>query len=230
MASHPRGARGLMSPLNAMRLEELLMMSSSWRSSRNFSQLIKVLWLSDNITEGIPFTAARRSRQRMKDFVVRLSTTSRWTALVVMQTNKQMYSLMRWPWAYRSCYCTLSAGSGGNIGLTMALALCLWQVTHLRSRDFTRVRVFGEQKDRRYTDKVCDTPQWKWVLCMCWTIRSTNLERLGMKRGVWASRGYSEWINLPWALMTLLMRCKFRSLMVFLTSMPTLILGLTRWE
>ena len=51
---------------------------------------MKVLWLSERIKDGIPLAAARHLRQSRKDDVDRLSMTSRWTARVVAQTNRQM--------------------------------------------------------------------------------------------------------------------------------------------
>ena len=63
---------------------------------------------------------------------------------------------------------------------------------------------------------------------MCWTTKSTSLKRLGKNKGVCASRESSELINLPLALITPSIKCKSRSLMVFFTSIVTLILGLAK--
>ena len=54
-------------------------------SSRKVSPAMKVLWLSDRSIDGIPLEAARRLRHMVNEVVVRLSTTSRCTALVVAQ-------------------------------------------------------------------------------------------------------------------------------------------------
>ena len=59
-------------------------------SRRKVSPEIKALWLSDNIRDGIPLAAVRRHRHMMNDEVLRLVTTSKCTALVVVQTNRQM--------------------------------------------------------------------------------------------------------------------------------------------
>ena len=63
---------------------------------------------------------------------------------------------------------------------------------------------------------------------MCVIIKSTNLDLLVKNKGVFAFKGSSECINLPSALIVLLTRLRLSSLMVFFTSMLTLILGFNK--
>ena len=65
---------------------------SSCRSSRKVSPAMNVLWLSESINVGMPLVAANLRRQIINEDVVRFSTTSRCTALVVAHTNRQIYA------------------------------------------------------------------------------------------------------------------------------------------
>ena len=59
-------------------------------SRRKTSPEINVRWLSDRMSSGIPLAVASRRKHMMKDDVLRLVTTSRCTALVIVHTNIQM--------------------------------------------------------------------------------------------------------------------------------------------
>ena len=134
---------------------------------------MKVLWLSDKTSVGIPFAAANLLRHMMKEVAVRLSTTSKWTALVVAHTKRQIYALVFLPcvsfivklpvWSTPTCvkgatHCTRSAGKGGGSGRGSVLPLVLWHVTHLRRRLLMRERILGVQHHCLYKDNVCDKP------------------------------------------------------------------------
>ena len=134
---------------------------------------MKVLWLSDRMSVGIPFAAASLLRHIVKDAAVRLSTTSRCTALVVAHTKRQIYALVFLPcvsfivklrvWSTPTCvkgatHRTRSAGKGGSSGRGSVLPLILWHVTHLRGRLLMRECILGVQHRCLYKDNVCDKP------------------------------------------------------------------------
>ena len=64
---------------------------------------------------------------------------------------------------------------------------------------------------------------------MCTMSRSKNLDLFGEKSGVFAFKGNSACANLPSALMMSLIRVRLSSLIVFLTSTVTLILGFNKY-
>ena len=138
---------------------------SSWK----VSPAMKVLWLSDSIKDGILFEAASRLKHMMNDVVVRLSTTSRCTALVVAHTKRQMYALAFLPcasliiklplWSTPTfvnggTQRTRSVGRGGGSGLGKARFLVLWQMTHLLRRLLMHERILGIQQRCLYKDNV----------------------------------------------------------------------------
>ena len=109
------------------------------------------------IMDGTPFEAARRLRHMIKEVVLRLSTTSRWTALFVAHTNIHMWALVFLPCCSRmlklpvwstptlvngGTHLTRSAGRGGGSGLGMVLSFTLWQTTHLRRKLLMSERIF----------------------------------------------------------------------------------------
>ena len=60
---------------------------SCCRSSRKVFPAMNIQWLSESISVGMPLVAANLRRHIMNEDVVRFSTTSRCTALVVTHTN-----------------------------------------------------------------------------------------------------------------------------------------------
>ena len=127
-------------------------------SSRKVSPAMKVLWLSERMSVGIPFAAANLLRHMMKDVAVKLSTTSKWTALIVAHMKRQIYALVFLPcvsfikklpvwsiptWLNGATHWTRSAGKGGGSGRGRVLPFTLWQVTHLRRRILMRERILG---------------------------------------------------------------------------------------
>ena len=106
--------------------------------------------------------------------------------------------------------------------------MALRQTTHLKRRNFTRHLAQRVQRCCLYSDVVWNTPQWLWLSCMCVIIKSTNLDLFDKNSGVFASKGSSACVNLPSALMVLLIRVRLSSLVVFFTSILTLILGLNK--
>ena len=145
------------------------MEGSCCMSSRKVSPAMKVLWLSDRIKDSIPFEAASRLKHMMNDAVVRLSTTSRCTALVVTHTKRQMYALAFLPCAFHivklpvwstptfvngGTQRTHSVGRGGGSGLGKVRFLVLWQMTHLRRRLLMCERILGVQQRCLYKDDV----------------------------------------------------------------------------
>ena len=138
-------------------------------SSRKVSPAMKVLWLSDSIKEGVPFEAASRLKHMMNDVVVKLSTTSRCTALVVAHTKRQMYALAFLPcaslivklpvWSTPTfvnggTQRTHSVGRGGGSGLGKVRFFVLWQITHLRRRLLIREHILDVQQRCLYKDNV----------------------------------------------------------------------------
>ena len=138
-------------------------------SSRKVSPAMKVLWLSDRIKDGIPFEAASRLKHIINDAVVKLSFTSRCTALVVAHTKRQIYALAFLPCASLmlklpvwstptlvngATQRTRSVGRGGGSGLGNVLFLTLWQMIHLRRRLLMRERILGVQQRCLYKDNV----------------------------------------------------------------------------
>ena len=134
---------------------------------------MKVLWLSERMSVGIPFAAANLLRHIMKDAAVRLSTSSRCTALVATHTKRQTYAFVFLPcvsfivklpvWSTPTCvkgatHRTHSAGKGGGSGRGSVFPLTLWQVTHLRRRLLMSERILGVQQRCLYRDSVCDRP------------------------------------------------------------------------
>ena len=122
---------------------------------------------------GIPLVAAKRRRHITNDVVVKFSTTSRWTALVVAHTKRQIYALLFLPcvslmeklpvwstptWLNGATHWTRSDGRGGGSGRGSVLHFTLWQVTHLRRRLLIRERIFGVQHRCLYSDNICDNP------------------------------------------------------------------------
>ena len=137
--------------------------------SRKVYPAMKVLWLPDRIRDGIPSEAASRLKHMINDAVVRLSTTSRCTALVVAHTKRQMYALASLPCASRivklpvwstptfvngETQRTRSVGRGGGSGLYKVCFLVLWQMTHLRRRLLMCERILGVQQRCLYKDIV----------------------------------------------------------------------------
>ena len=70
---------------------------SCCRSSRKVSPAMNVWWLSEIISVGMPLVAANLRRHIMNEDVVRFSTTSICTALVVAHTNRQIYAFVFLP-------------------------------------------------------------------------------------------------------------------------------------
>ena len=61
--------------------------SLSYNRFITFADVLKVLALSDMITDGVPLLAANLRKQRKNVVAVRSATTSKWTARVTQRVN-----------------------------------------------------------------------------------------------------------------------------------------------
>ena len=119
---------------------------------------------------------------------------------------------------------TRCLGRGGGNGFGIVFSRTMRQTIHIKKRNFTWHLTLGVHKSCLYSDKVWDTRQWLRVSSLCVMIKLINLDLFDKNSDVFASRGSSACTNLPSALMVLLIRVRLSSLMVFFTSILTLML------
>ena len=163
---------------------------------------LNVLALSDIMHSGVPRRLMKRLNARTNASAVKSSTDSRWTALVLVQVNKQRYTLdcslanprtNRGPakstpvtWNGRSPVIR-PFGSGGGITEGKGRPSTRLQVTHWWSSRLMNWRPWGIQYSCLTSVSVSRTPLWNTEAWAASTISTVRRSALGRRMGHWVA-------------------------------------------